>query len=198
MSRLPDTRDSLLVRLRDHDDVAAWHEFVTLYEPWILGWARRRGLQEADARELAQELLVRLSQAVARWRPGSPTGSFRSWLAVTARRLAIDRLTRPGRRPQSPGGSDLHRRLGELEAPTDDAVELDFRRRLFEWGADRVKARCGEATWSAFRMTCLEGQTPEDAAARLKISIGQVYVARSRVMARLRDEIARWHEHEGS
>ncbi|MCA9106259.1 MAG: sigma-70 family RNA polymerase sigma factor [Planctomycetales bacterium] len=194
MPQLPETRHSLLLRLKDQHDSAAWSEFLELYEPWILGWARRRGMQEADAREFCQDLLVRLSSAVAQWRPDARPGGFRAFLLITAKRLAIDFFRRPKHRPQSPGGDELRPALDQLTVEPEwvGQIELDFRRRVFEWAAQRVRERCAANNWLAFQMTCLEGQAPDDVATRLGMSVGQVYVARSRILARLRHEVAQW------
>lgn len=200
MASLPETRNSLLLRLKDQHDTLAWKEFLELYEPWILGWAQRRGMQSADAHEFCQDLLVKLSAAVRNWEPREQSGSFRAWLLLTARRLAIDFFRRPKQRPQSPGGPEFQEAFGNLKVDEElsEQIELDFRRRVFEWAAAKVRSRCTADTWLAFQMTCIEGQTPEDAAQRLGMSVGQVYVARSRTLARLRQEVANWESLENA
>ena len=194
MASLPETRNSLLLRLKDQQDSLAWSEFLEMYEPWILGWARRRGMQEADACEFCQDLLMKLSTAVRLWEPRHQAGSFRAWLLITARRLAIDFFRKPRQRAQSPGGPEVQEALSRLQADEQlsESIELDFRRRVYEWAAAKVRARCTTDTWLAFQMTCVEGQSPEDTARRLGLSVGQVYVARSRTLARLRQEVASW------
>ena len=76
MAEPPATRYSLILRLRDPGDVAAWHEFVTLYEPLILRLAARKGLQDADAQDLCQEVFTAVARAIEHWDPIRPAGRF--------------------------------------------------------------------------------------------------------------------------
>src|ERR1700676_627202 len=80
MQEFPATRASLLVRLRDGGDVGAWQEFVRLYAPVIYGFARKRGLQDADAADLMQDVLRSLSAAVHRLEYDPVRGTFRGWI----------------------------------------------------------------------------------------------------------------------
>src|SRR5262245_18265134 len=104
MTELPETRDSLLVRVADPADAGAWRELAAIYRPAVYRLARRRGLQDADADDLAQRVLVAISRKIGEWRPAAPRGSFRAWLAVVARNLAINALAR-GRRGAGAGGA---------------------------------------------------------------------------------------------
>jgi len=81
----PDTRPSLLLRLRDSQDEQAWREFISLYEPLLLRMMRQRGLQEADACDVAQQVVLAVSQTIERWQPDGRRASFRRWLFKIAR-----------------------------------------------------------------------------------------------------------------
>src|SRR5882672_1880358 len=126
MTLSPTTRASLLFRLRDSQDHEAWVEFVSLYEPVAYRLLRRHGLQDADAREVMQELLMAVSRSIDRWDPAKEKGSFRGWLRRVARNLVINWLKQRERRVMATGGSDLQ---AMLEMLPDDAgpesVEFD-------------------------------------------------------------------------
>lgn len=92
MSQPPTTRASLILRLRHPDDAAAWEEFVAIYQPLIFRLAKSRGLQDADAFDVAQEVLARVAGAINRWDPDPDRGSFRGWIGRITRNLAIDFL----------------------------------------------------------------------------------------------------------
>src|SRR5208283_5394367 len=94
MTISPSTHASLLLRLRDPKDHEAWLEFVSLYEPVTYRLLRRHGLQDADAREVMQELLMAVSRSIGRWDPAKERGSFRGWLRRVARNLVINWLNR--------------------------------------------------------------------------------------------------------
>ena len=114
MTLTPTTRASLLLRLRDSQDHEAWVEFVTLYEPVVYRLLRRHGLQDADAREVMQELFMAVSRSIDRWDPAEERGSFRGWLRRVARNLVINWLKQRQRRVMATGGSDLQAMLDML------------------------------------------------------------------------------------
>jgi RNA polymerase sigma factor (sigma-70 family) len=90
MTPTPTTRASLLFRLRDSQDHEAWVEFVEIYEPAVYRQLRKCGLQDADARELMQELFVAVNRQIARWELAKERGSFRGWLRRVTRNLVIN------------------------------------------------------------------------------------------------------------
>ncbi len=185
---MPDTRISLILRLPRTADAAAWHEFVELYEPLILRFARRRGLQEADAQDLVQRVFTSVASAIDRWQPDTERGKFRAWLYRIARNHLINQVALR-RRERPVGGSTQVRRLNsEIDDRIVDAadVELEYRRAAFESAAARVKRLVQPATWLAFWETMVVGRSCESVAEELNMSVGAIYVARSRVVARLR------------
>lgn len=183
------TSPSLLARVRDPADADAWRQFVDLYGPLIYGLARRRGLQDADAADVTQEVLQAAARAAPRFDYDPARGRFRGWLfTVTCRQVAVsrDRLARAG---AGSGDTAQWKRL-EAEPARDD--EAYWRRaadeRVFAWAADRVKGQFAPATWRAFWLVAVEGRSGDDAARETGLSVGAVYVAKCRVLARLKEE----------
>lgn len=180
------------MRLRNPQDERAWREFLEIYEPLIERLARRRGLQHADARELVQEVLVAVSGAIDRWDPDEAKGSFRGWLSTITRNLTINLLKREGRQTRGTGDSEFARLMNEQPDPVGENIalfDLEYRRRLFQFAAEHVQEQFEEATWQAFWKTSVEQQPLVDVCEELGLSRGAIYVARSRVMAKLRKHI---------
>lgn len=191
----PETRPSLILRLRDSRDAEAWQEFVAIYEPLVFRLARGKGLQDADAHELVQDVMVAVSQAVENWVPDASQGRFRHWLFRIARNLIINYLTRKQYRPLGTGDSRIAEMLNQQCDPAceESAVfDLEFRREVFRWAAGQVRGQVKETTWDAFWQTTVDDRPIEAVADDLAMTVGSVYIARSRVMARLREAVLRF------
>jgi RNA polymerase sigma-70 factor (ECF subfamily) len=196
MDQAPGTRLSLIVKLRDPTDESAWREFLALYDPLVYRLARRKGLQDADARDLCQEVFRAVAGAVERWDPGR--GSFRAWLSMITRNLLVNFLTRPSHQRLGSGGTSIQELFESQVAPDPSATavfEAEYRMRLFRWAAGLVEHEFTHTTWSAFWKTAVEGRPPDSVAAELGRSVGAVYIARSRVLARLKKMIEQLGEH---
>jgi RNA polymerase sigma-70 factor (ECF subfamily) len=192
MIESPNTRPSLLARIRDPRDGRAWAEFVDIYTPLIHQLARRKGLQDADAADLVQEVFRAVAGAIDRWDPDPRRGSFRGWLFRIARNLMVNYLIQQRRHPRGSGDSEAARLLEAQAAPPGPESELfdaEYRRRLFAWAAEQVRPEFREATWKAFWMAGVEGKDARAVAEALGVSVGAVYHNKSRVMARLRRRI---------
>lgn len=189
MNSPPTTRASLIGRLSDPEDVVAWSEFVEIYAPLVYRLARRMGLQAADADDLVQEVLASVSRSIAKWLMRSDRGRFRAWLFRTARNAAINHLTRRRYRPLAVGGGQAVDQLSLIAVCDTDSVEIEYQRELFRWASQRVHKQVAEPTWKAFWKTSIEGQPAAVVAHELEMTVGAVYIARSRVMARIRTYI---------
>jgi len=187
----PLTRASLLVQIRDGTNHAAWREFVDLYGPVVYGFARKRGLQDADAADLMQDVLRSVSSAIGRLDYDRKQGTFRGWLFTITRNKVFNFLSARRIRPQASGDSATNRILNSEPDGHDgsDTWELEYQRRLASLAMDRVKGEFQENTWKAFWLTSVESVPAADAAKQLRMSPGAIYVAKSRVLARLKDEV---------
>lgn len=189
---MPDTRISLILRLPRSADGAAWREFVELYEPLILRFARGRGLQPNDAQELVQRVFVAVAGAVERWEPDPSRGSFRSWLFRIARNQLIKQVTARSREKSIGGTSNfvkLHQQLPCSAPDLESEIEREYRQAVFKLAAQRVRSSVQPQTWQAFSRSMIDEMPMQQVADELKITIGAVYIARSRVVARLREVV---------
>jgi RNA polymerase sigma factor (sigma-70 family) len=194
------TRVTLLGRLRrDPTNAQAWTEFVDHYGPKIYGWCRRWRLQEADAQDVTQAVLLRLA---AKMRDFSydPKRSFRAWLRTLTHHAWIDYLESRGRPGQGSGDSNVVDLLHTVEARDDLLRELEdqFDHEVLEEAMVRVRLRVAPQTWEAFRLTALEGLSGAEAAQQIPMQVAQVFVAKRRVQKMLRDEIAKLEGPEGA
>jgi RNA polymerase sigma-70 factor (ECF subfamily) len=192
MADSPSTRPSLLVRIRNAQDRHAWAEFVDLYAPLVYGFARKHGLQDADAADLTQEVLRAVSQAAAGLDYDPRRGSFRGWLFTIVRNKLRNFLAGRKRQAQGTGDTDMQQVLKEQPAPGPDAADVwdqDYEQRLFAWAAAQVRKSCQETTWQAFAQTAVEGKDARNVARDLGMTVAAVYLAKSRVLARLKEII---------
>lgn len=190
MAEAPNTRPSLLVRLRDARDADAWQQFVELYGPIVYRFGRRHRLQDADAADLTQEVLRGVSAGMERFAYDPCRGSFRGWLFTLAHRKLYDLLARRRRQEQASGDSAAHELLHDVPAPdSKDVWNQELERQLFACAAEQVRGQFTESTWRAFWATAVEGRDAAVVAEELHLSVGSVYVAKSRVQARLREKV---------
>lgn len=190
MTKFPETRASLLVKVKSLDDQEAWEIFADTYQPVVYRMARMRGMQDADALDLVQDVLVRVSAAIENFekRPGV---QFRNWLGRIAKNAILSALSRSPRETGE-GGPDSNNMLEELPGqPNPLAKQLaeEVRREQFLRAAAIVRADVNRETWLAFERTAIQRMSCEDAALELGKTIGTIYAARSRVFQRLRDQV---------
>lgn len=194
---LPDTRNSLIARLGDGADVEAWHEFSQVYRPLIVRMGLAKGLQRADAEDLAQTILVSISGAIGKWQPAGPA-KFRTWLKRIADNAILNALTR--KKPDlAAGGTSVDQLLNSSqrpEGPDTELLQLEYRRGVFHWAANKIRDEFTETTWQAFWLTAVESQPAETVGQTLGRNRGSIYAAKSRVMSRLLQQVDQFEDGE--
>ena len=190
------TSPTLLGRLRHSPgDQAAWGQFVDRYGPVVYRWCRKWGLQEVDAEDVTQNVLLDLGRQMRTFEYRAD-GRFRAWLRVVAHRAWCDFLD--ARRRNTPGSGDTA--VGALLASVPagdelvDTLDAECERELLAAAMQVVRLRVEPQTWAAFHLTAVEGVGGGEAAAQLKMPVASVYQAKSRVQRLLQDEVQRLDE----
>jgi RNA polymerase sigma-70 factor, ECF subfamily len=178
------TASSLLARLRVQDR-DAWVRLAKLYGPLVYSWCRRRGLQENDAADVMQEVF----RAVALHIKDFAAGSFRGWLWTITRNKILDHMRRMQRRPEAHGGSDAQERMQQVPETLDESSPESTTGNLVRHALELIRPDFTDATWQAFWRVMMEDQAPADVATALGLTLNAVYIAKSRVLRRLRDEL---------
>jgi RNA polymerase sigma factor (sigma-70 family) len=187
--RLETTRMSLIERLHDARDQHAWLSFVEIYYPAILNALKSKGLQQADAEDAAQQVLMSISRSLAHRPHDRNIARFRTWLETVIRNAALNALQR---QPRDRGiGGDESISI-ELQSWSDEQLlEHEHRMQLLRTAAANIKHEFSVDVWESFWRTTIQGEDIEVVANILGKSLGSVYAARSRVMKRLRQEVDR-------
>lgn len=184
-SSLLHTHPSLLVRLRDAKDASAWTLFLEVYTPLIYRYCRKHHLQEADAVEVAQEVLLQVNRSIGTFEYQPGRGRFRDWLGSVVR----SKLSRFFRRNQ-PSSNEDTRELTNMPARQIDADWVDhFHSDLLQTTLARIQSEFEDHTWQAFTRVWIKNDSATEAAKSLSMPVAMVYVAKSRVLKRLREEI---------
>jgi RNA polymerase sigma-70 factor (ECF subfamily) len=178
------TNTSLILRVRDPHDTTSWQEFVELYEPLLVSYARSRGLHETDARDVVQETFINLLRALPKFELDHRRGRFRTWLWQVTINAISDQMRR--RRSQDRAVEGWRDRAEEKE----DDSELEFaaahRLRVLEFVLPKVRAKTQEKTWHCFEQSILRGRAGAEVAAEVGLPVNTVYVHSSRVLAKVR------------
>jgi RNA polymerase sigma-70 factor (ECF subfamily) len=181
------TPSSLLERLRTTDNGLAWERLVKLYGPTVAGWCRRAGVSAEDAADIRQEVFMAVARGIVGFRKDRPADSFRGWLYTITRRRVLDHWRLAARRPQVTGGSEVNDQLADsADSPPDGGATWEE----FQRGVQLIRGEFEERTWEAFWRMAVDGRTAVEVAAELGMTPGAVYVAKSRVLHRLREEFA--------
>ncbi len=188
---MPETSLTLLERLRLDPDEASWQRLVDLYTPLIRDWLRRHGLQPADADDLAQEVLVVLVRELPHFRHRRQ-GSFRAWLREITVHRVRDFCRARRTRAAATGNMRVMRMLEQLDDPQSELCrrwEQEHDEYLVQRALRLIEPEFAPATWQAFWRLTRDGVEAPAVAAELGVSTNAVFIAKSRVLKRLRTEI---------
>jgi RNA polymerase sigma-70 factor (ECF subfamily) len=182
----------LLGRLRaTPDDPVAWSEFVDVYGATVLGWCHRWGLQQSDAEDVTQNVLLKLSTHMRKFEY-DPARGFRAWLKTVAVHELQAYVARQRKAVQGTGRDTIAQRLETIEAREDLARSLEevFDQELLQQAAALVRDRVEARSWEAFQLLAVQGVSGAEAANRLGMTIAAVFMSRSRIQRMIREEIA--------
>jgi RNA polymerase sigma factor (sigma-70 family) len=192
------TRATLLERLKDWRDAASWQEFFDTYWQLIYGVARKSGLTETEAEDVVQETMVAVAKYIPALKYDRKIGSFKHWLMNMTRWRIADQIHRrtPHARPaafeESATGTSWLEKL-----PDPASVNLDrwwedaWERNLFDAAVANVKRRIEPEKYQIFDFYVNKDWPPEKVAEAFRISVNQVYLAKSRITDLIKEEVAR-------
>ena len=191
MNDFPKTSYSLIARVGDLSDGVSWAEFLRIYEPVVYRMARRRGLQDADAQEIIQQVFTSVSHSIDRWETGPDKPPFRAWLTTITRNAITKALTRRPR-DRASGSTSVADQLNALPLRDDASEELarETHREIVRWCKEQIRDEFTEVTWGIFWKTAVEAIPAAEVAEQTGRSVGAVYVARHRVLTRLKERVA--------
>ncbi len=180
------THPSLLIRIRDPRDQEAWETFVDTYVPLIYRYARRMGLQDADAADISQEVLTEVARCIRSFEYHPDRGRFRDWLGILVRRRLGRFLKKKVR--EAPDATEAEADLSE-PCSADTEWTDEFNARILVAAMEKARPHFEPATWRAFEGVWLENRRAGEVAAELKLPIEAIYTAKSRVLKRLEEEV---------
>ena len=186
------TELSLLVRIRDESDRDSWNRFVELYAPLVYGYLRKRGLQDADAADLTQDVMLAVATACKSFDYDRSKGSFRGWLFTIVNNRFRNFLRQQQHQATGTGDTQAHQFLSEQpgrEHEQADEWDQEFHKHLFQQAAAHVRGDFQETTWQAFWRTTVQGEQAQQVAHSLGITVAAVYMAKRRVIASLQQHI---------
>ena len=187
------TSTGLLERAKAHDP-DGWRRLTSLYGPAVYRWSRRCGLQASDAADVVQEVFAAVWRNIGTFRRERPHDSFRGWLWTITRNKIRDHFRGLAARPAATGGSEARQHLEELPELPDalggDEPGTGTSTILVHQTLELVRAEFEPKTWQAFWQTAVEARNPAEVARDLRMTVGAVYVAKSRVLRRIREQLS--------
>lgn len=182
----PETRLSLIAKIGDLHNQSAWNEFVEIYQPVIHRFVQRSGLQHADAADITQEVLLRVAKSIESWDGNQKTRTFRGWLYRITRNQTIDYLRKvESEKRRGPYQTGEWEQVAEPTEHELSDFRIEYERQVFCWAAEQVKPQFKPTNWQAFWLSTVDGIAVEKVAQILQIDTATVYVARSRITAKI-------------
>jgi len=187
------TSASLLDRLQADPRSEAWNRLVAIYAPLIRQWLQRQGINLVDGDDLIQEILIVVVRRLPEFRHNQRVGAFRAWLRAITSNCVREHLRKGQQVPRATGDTGFQEVLGQLEDSSSElAREWDREHNLHLTQAllDILKTEFEQRTWQAFDLFALQGRPAAEVAAELGLTPNAVFIAKSRIMTRLREEAA--------
>lgn len=185
---LPETRHSLIVRLKCRDNEPAWQDFVLVYEPFLKRLAVRQGVPERHVADVAQQVLLAIARSIEGWKDDGSDASFRRWLSTVSRNVVIKFMSKE-RRHNATGGTDLLEQLRQIPATPNNEDIRRYEHEMIIWAAEQVRSEFHDTSWKAFVATVIEGESVATVAEQLGVSPGSIYMSRSRILAKIRTRV---------
>ncbi|MEP3481720.1 MAG: sigma-70 family RNA polymerase sigma factor [Fuerstiella sp.] len=188
---LPGTRHSLIVRLNKQHQ-PSWFEFAAVYEPFLMSLVRRCGVPEKDSQDVVQHIMIAVTKSLDSWSDDGRPESFRRWLNIVSRNVAIKFMQAERKLHAASGGTDMVAVLNRV--PLDDNAfaeeqQKQYQHELIVWAAHQVKSEFMESSWQAFHDTMIQQRSVEEVAKELNVTAGSIYMSRSRILARIRKKL---------
>ena len=180
------TSSSLLRRLQNPADQASWGEFVSLYEPLLVRYTRKKGLSEHDAQDVVQGIFITLLRKLPTFELDRGKGRFRTWLWQVTHNAVVDwaRAKQRAKKVEERKREDWNEGTSESDSDWDSELQ----KRVLEFAMEKVKEKTNPATWACFEQHLLKGRPGADVGAELKLPANTVYVYAARVMVRVREQ----------
>jgi RNA polymerase sigma-70 factor (ECF subfamily) len=180
------TRSSLLLRIKDQDDSAAWSEFDAIYRPMLLGFARARGLEEVDAEDVAQQCLAAISTHIERFDYDPSKGRFKSWLRTVVNNQVRDRLRTL--QPRLVEASDTQG-LADAGPTPDELFDRIWMKSHLRHCLAQVRSEVTDSTFQAFQDYVIDEQPIAEVCRRLGMTRNQVQLIKWRVTQKLSEKM---------
>jgi len=182
------TRPSLLLAVRDPQNGAAWAEFTSIYRPLLLSYVKKKGLNDSDAEEVVQDVLVKLVREMPKFQLNHAKGRFRTWLFTVFIGTFLDRYRKHKRQKKAENAYTLAARSFDEDKREELEAEWDmvYRRHLLQVLLERVKPSVAEKTWVCFEQHVKLGRPAKEVAAALQMEENTVYVYAKRILDKLR------------